>query len=112
MSPPRRKLPRRPQPEVFAALGDPTRLRVLTRLARTPRASLTQLTGAARISRQGMSKHLRVLEDAGLVRSAHVGRETLYEFNPAPLSAARGFLDQLSSEWDDALARLQTFVEH
>src|SRR5947209_1250348 len=112
MSPARAKPIRRPHSELFAALGDTTRLRVLTRLAGGRRCSLSQLTDGFEISRQGMTKHLRVLENAGLVRSTHIGRETHFEFDPRPLSQLSNVLHQLSTQWDDTLARLKDFVEH
>lgn len=112
MSPSRAKPVRRADSELFAALGNATRLRVLTRLARGRRCSLSQLTEGFEISRQAMAKHLRVLENAGLVRSAHIGRETQFEFDPGPLSQLSNVLNQLSTQRDDALARLKDFVEH
>ena len=111
MSPPRRKAPRRPSPEVFAALGDSTRLGIITRLARARCCTLSKLTAGASISRQAITKHLRVLEHAGLVHCKRSGREVLYEFNPGPLSNVRGFLEDLSAQWDDALSRLKLHVE-
>lgn len=111
MSAARRKPSRASSPKIFAALGDPTRLRVVTRLAHSHHCSLSQLTNGAKISRQGMTKHLRVLEQAGLLRSIRVGREKRFELNPEPLSALRNVLDQLSAEWDNALSRLKLLVE-
>ena len=111
MSTPRRKITRRPHFEVFAALGDPTRLGIITRLARAHRCRLAELTADAGISRQAVAKHLRVLERAGLLRSARNGREVFYEFDPGPLSSVRGFLEDLSARWDDALSRLKLQVE-
>ena len=58
-----------------------------------------------------MTKHLRVLEAAGVVRSVRVGRESLFELEPQPLEEARTYLDQVSRQWDDALARLKAHVE-
>ena len=58
-----------------------------------------------------MSKHLRVLQDAGVVRMVRAGRESLFELEPRPLAEVRDYLDEVSRQWDDALARLKAFVE-
>ena len=96
---------------VFAALGDQTRLSMLGRLsARTPQ-SISRLTVGTRLTRQAVTKHLRVLEAAGVVRSTRAGRENLFALEPKQLVEARGYLDEVSRQWDDALARLKAFVE-
>jgi DNA-binding transcriptional ArsR family regulator len=96
---------------VFAALGDETRLSVLTRLCSGTPQSISRLTAGTNLSRQAVSKHLRVLAHAGLVRSVRVGRESLFEFEPQPLEELRQYLDQVSQQWDEALARLKAHVE-
>jgi DNA-binding transcriptional ArsR family regulator len=96
---------------VFAALGDETRLSVLTRLRDGRRESISRLTAGTRLSRQAVTKHLRVLARAGVVRSVRVGRESLFEIEPRPIAEARDYLDQVSRQWDDALARLKAHVE-
>jgi DNA-binding transcriptional ArsR family regulator len=96
---------------VFAALGDETRLSVLTRLCDGRRESIARLTAGTRLSRQAATKHLRVLARAGVVRSVKVGRESLFEIEPRPIAEARDYLDQVSRQWDDALARLKAHVE-
>ena len=96
---------------VFAALGDRTRLRLLGQLSAGQPCSIARLTRGARVTRQAITKHLRVLEDAGLVASVREGRETHFRFVPAPLEAARDYLTRASAEWDQALSRLKTFVE-
>lgn len=96
---------------VFAALGDATRLDIVARLGQGQSFSITQLTQGARLTRQGMSKHLRVLEDAGLVAGVRVGRETRFALHPDRLDEARGYLDQVAAQWDAALSRLKDFVE-
>jgi DNA-binding transcriptional ArsR family regulator len=58
-----------------------------------------------------VTKHLRVLEGAGMVRSARVGRESLFALEPKPIEEARQYLEHVSAQWDDALARLKSFVE-
>ncbi|HEX3883162.1 MAG TPA: metalloregulator ArsR/SmtB family transcription factor [Stellaceae bacterium] len=96
---------------VFAALGDETRLGLVGRLSAGPPQSISRLASGSALTRQGVTKHLRVLEGAGLVRSARVGREARFELVPEPLKAARAYLDEVSAQWDDALARLKSFVE-
>lgn len=96
---------------VFAALGDATRLQLVVRLSDGQARSITQLTAGLGQTRQGVTKHLRVLEEAGLVSSIRVGRESQYAFVPEPLARARSYLEAVSMQWDDALGRLQTLVE-
>lgn len=96
---------------VFAALGDPTRLVLVARLAGGEAYSITQLTEGTRLTRQAVTKHLRVLEGAHLVRSTRAGRESLFALDPEPLRQARDYMDLVSAQWDQALARLKAFVE-
>ncbi len=96
---------------IFAALGDETRLGLLATLSSGEPASITQLTAGSRLTRQAITKHLRVLEHAGIVRSLHVGRENLFAFDPRPMNELHEYLDRMSRRWDDALARLKKFVE-
>jgi DNA-binding transcriptional ArsR family regulator len=96
---------------VFAALGDTTRLSVLGRLATGEPQSIARLTAGTRLTRQAVTKHLRVLEGAGVVRSMRAGRESRFTLEPRPIDDARAYLDLVSRQWDDALARLKAFVE-
>ncbi|WP_315831291.1 metalloregulator ArsR/SmtB family transcription factor [Bradyrhizobium prioriisuperbiae] len=96
---------------VFAALGDETRLSVLGRLSTGTPQSISRLTEGTRLSRQAVTKHLRVLETVGVVRSIRAGRENLFALEPKPLDEARKYLDEVSRQWDDALGRLKAFVE-
>lgn len=96
---------------VFAALGDETRLRVVMRLCGDGPASIARLTAGTNVTRQAVTKHLHVLEDAGLVGSARVGRERVWQLNPDHLDEARRYLSDISGQWDRALARLRTLVE-
>lgn len=96
---------------VFAALGDETRLAVLARLSEGEPQSIARLTRGTALSRQAVTKHLHVLEGVGVVRSTRLGRESLYALEPQPLTDARDYLDRVSKQWDDALARLKSFVE-
>jgi len=96
---------------VFAALGDETRLSVLAKLCHGEPQSISRLTIGTNLSRQAVTKHLRVLANAGVVRSVRVGRESLFELEPQPIEDARKYLDHVSKQWDDALARLKSLVE-
>lgn len=96
---------------VFAALGDPTRLNLLARLRDGRPRSIVELTDGLGLTRQGVSKHLRVLEDAGMVKSKRIGRESRFVFEPDGLAEARAHLERASQQWDRTLARLRAFVE-
>ena len=96
---------------VFAALGDQTRLSVLAKLANGRPQSISRLTAGTRLTRQAVTKHLRVLEGAGIVRSSRVGRESRFELEPKSIDDVRAYLDHVSRQWDDALARLRALVE-
>jgi DNA-binding transcriptional ArsR family regulator len=96
---------------VFAALGDPTRLALVIRLSGGQPHSISQLTEGSTLTRQAVTKHLRVLEGAGIVRCARSGRESHFALDPAPIDDARKYLDRVSELWDQALSRLRTFVE-
>jgi len=96
---------------VFAALGDKTRLALVAKLSRGQSRSISQLTQGSRLTRQAITKHLRVLESAGVVRSVRAGRESLYELDPEPLEELKRYLDRVSEQWDQALSRLKAFVE-
>jgi DNA-binding transcriptional ArsR family regulator len=100
----------RPAP-LFAALGDETRLRLVSRLCRSGPQSIARLTDGSRVTRQAIAKHLRVMEHARLVHCTRRGRESVWELDRQRLSDARHYLDQISAQWDDALARLRAFVE-
>jgi DNA-binding transcriptional ArsR family regulator len=96
---------------VFAALGDPTRLQLVTLLCAGGALSIAQLTAHTDISRQAVSKHLQVLTEAGVVHGLKLGRERLWQLDPAQLEEARRALDEIGRQWDAALGRLKTFVE-
>ena len=96
---------------VFAALGDGTRLALITRLANGQPHSISQLTTGSRLTRQAITKHLRVLERAGIVRCTRSGRESHFEFNPQSMLEMKEYLDCLSTQWDESLFRLKAFVE-
>jgi len=96
---------------VFAALGDETRLALVAKLCRGQPRSISQLTEDSRLTRQAITKHLRVLESVGIVHSVHAGRESLFEFDPTPIEEMREYLNFVSEQWDHALARLKSFIE-
>jgi DNA-binding transcriptional ArsR family regulator len=97
---------------VFAALGDQTRLRLLTRLSDQGPLSITSLAAGSRITRQAITKHLHVMEQARLVASSRRGRERVWTLHRPRLSQASRYLELISTQWDDALGRLRAFVEN
>jgi len=96
---------------VFAALGDETRLALVTKLAGGKPRSISQLTEGSRLTRQAITKHLHVLETAGVVRGVRAGRESLFELDPRPINGLKEYLESVSEQWDEALGRLTAFVE-
>jgi DNA-binding transcriptional ArsR family regulator len=99
------------QASVFAALGDETRLALVAKLGRGEARSISQLTEGSRLTRQAITKHLHVLEKAAIVRSVRAGRESLFALDPEPIAEIKTYLDRVSAQWDEALARLKSFVE-
>jgi len=97
---------------VFAALGDPTRVGLVARLCTDGPLSITELSEGTRVTRQAVTKQLRTLGRAGLVRNHRRGREIIWELEPKRLEKARRSLDQISAEWDSAINRLKAFVEN
>jgi DNA-binding transcriptional ArsR family regulator len=96
---------------VFAALGDRTRLRLVMRLSAEGPLSISRLTAGERATRQAVTKHLRILAQAGLASSTPLGRERIWELRPSPLLTASEQLSRISAQWDEALARLRRLVE-
>jgi DNA-binding transcriptional ArsR family regulator len=96
---------------VFAALGDQTRLALVVELIGGQPRSIAQLTEGSRMTRQAITKHLRVLQRARIVRNVRTGRENRFEFVPEPLDEVRKYLERVSEQWDQALARLKAFVD-
>lgn len=96
---------------LFAALGDETRLALLQRLSRDGPASISTLAGDFDVSRQGVTKHLRVLADAGVIDGRRSGRQHVWSMNPPRLAQAVRELQVISRGWDDALQRLKEHVE-
>jgi DNA-binding transcriptional ArsR family regulator len=103
---------RRSQARIFAALGDETRLILVAKLSANSPRSLSQLTAGSRLTRQAITKHLRVLQHAGVVISRRHGRESLYAFSPRRIAEMQKYLQHVSDQWDQALLRLKSFVEN
>lgn len=97
---------------VFAALGDATRLGLVGRLSAEGPLSITRLSEGTGVTRQAVTRHLQALGDAGLVSDARRGRERVWALNLERLATARGYLDEISAQWDDAAERLRAFVEN
>jgi len=99
------------QAPLFAALGDETRLSLVAKLVQLSRQSISQLAAGAKTTRQAITKHLRVLESAGLVKSVRQGRETLFELDAAPIETMTQYLELVSKQWDKKLLDLQAFLD-
>ena len=97
---------------IFAALGDETRLRLVSRLCDDGPTSITRLAAGFNITRQAITKHLRVMQTSGLVRCTRHGRESIWQLERRRLEDVRRYLDMISKQWDDALKRLRTLVEN
>ena len=95
---------------MFAALGDVTRLQLVSRLGEGQKQSIAQLSAGLGISHQGVSKHLQVLERSGLVLAERVGRERHYTSNRETISQATDYLQSVGEAWDEALLRLEQFL--
>lgn len=95
---------------VFSALGDPTRFGLVEQLLRSQPMSISRLASQSRITRQAVTKHLRILEAAGLVSSTRKGRESRYRLEPGAIESARRYLDRASAQWDDAVDRLRAHL--
>ncbi|MEQ1756555.1 MAG: metalloregulator ArsR/SmtB family transcription factor [Micropepsaceae bacterium] len=96
---------------VFAALGDATRLSLLSRLADGRPHSIVQLTQGTGLTRQGVSKHLAILARARIITGARVGRESHFVVRPDSLTEATQYLERASQQWDEAIGRLRQIVE-
>jgi DNA-binding transcriptional ArsR family regulator len=96
---------------LFAALGDETRLRLVSHLCDRGPASIAELTETTSVTRQAVTKHLLVLEGAGVVSGRREGRASVWELEPRRLAEARRCLEIISKRWDDALGRLKALVE-
>lgn len=99
------------QARVFAALGDDTRLELVTRLSQSGDRSIAQLATGLPLTRQAVTKHLRVLEDARVVSSSRVGRESRFAIRPETLGTAQQYLARASAQWDTVIERIKSSVE-
>lgn len=97
---------------VFSALADPTRRQLLTTLAKNSPKTATQLAEGYPITRQGILKHLNILEEAGLVAVTQQGREKRYTLTPEPLTEVDQWIKDLNALWDERLLRLKTMLEN
>jgi DNA-binding transcriptional ArsR family regulator len=95
--------------QVFRALAEPTRLAVVQRLTAGP-ASVSELAAPFAMALPSFMQHLKVLEDADLVRSHKSGRVRTYSLHPAPLRQAEGWLSHQRSHWEARLDRLDAFL--
>jgi DNA-binding transcriptional ArsR family regulator len=107
---PARSPSRAPDPRVFAALGDATRLLLLDRLRGGQARSITALSEGTSLSRQAVTKHLAVLEGAGLVRDVRHGRERRFSLDPAPLALVADWSTRFRQDWEDRFDRLDAFL--
>ncbi len=96
---------------VFAALGSVTRLELVSRLSDGKEKSITALTDDLDLTRQAITKHLQVLQHAGIVNSRRVGRESRFTIRPGSVTHAKDYLTRVSDQWDKAIARLRATVE-
>ena len=97
---------------IFHALADPMRRNLLVNLAEHSPKTATQLAEEFPITRQGILKHLNILEDAGLVAVHQIGREKRYALTPEPLNELESWLKKLNSKWDERLFRLKSMLEN
>jgi DNA-binding transcriptional ArsR family regulator len=96
---------------IFAALGDKRRLGLVSRLSARGPMSIAKLAAGSDVTRQAITKHLRTLERAGIVRGERSGRKSIWQIETRRLEAARRVLDAISKQWDSALGRLKALVE-
>jgi ArsR family transcriptional regulator, cadmium/lead-responsive transcriptional repressor len=97
--------------ELWSAIGDPTRRRMLDLLLISGEGTATTLGQQLPVTRQAVAKHLNVLDRAGLVRSMPVGREKLYRVNEAQFARAVAQLSSVGAAWDARLRRIKRIAE-
>jgi DNA-binding transcriptional ArsR family regulator len=95
----------------FAALADPTRRALVTRLAEQPGLSVSELAAPFSVSLPAILKHLDVLSDAGLVARTKSGRTVACRLTAAPMHDAVAWLNRYERFWSEALQRLAVFLE-
>lgn len=96
---------------VFQALGDETRLSIVDKLCAESPQSISSLTEGTKVTRQAITKHLKVLEGAGIIRGVKRGRENLFVLEGGALAGPMKYMEAVSAQWDVSLARLKAFVE-
>ena len=96
---------------LWAALGDPMRIRLLDLLLERGEATASTLAGALPITRQGVSKHLTVLERDGLVTARRSGREVRYAVREERLDQASAALARVAAQWDTRLTAIKNMAE-
>ena len=95
----------------FQALADPTRRAILARLVSAPDTSVSELASPFRMSLPAVSKHLRVLEGAGLLARRREGRVHHCRFVPGPMRTAADWIAHYQAFWEDRLDALKRFLE-
>ncbi|MGV3580807.1 MAG: ArsR/SmtB family transcription factor [Methylophilus sp.] len=96
---------------IFAALGDPTRLTLVDKLIDGKLHSISSLTTDTKLTRQAITKHLNVLGNVGIVSNIKAGRESLYALDPKPMKSIQEYLAIIAAQWDNTLQDLKAFVE-
>jgi DNA-binding transcriptional ArsR family regulator len=96
---------------LWVALGDPTRLRLLDRLLESGETTASVLARELPMTRQGIGKHLAVLERVGLVQARRVGRETLFTVCDDRVAQAQHQMARVASRWDARLAAIKRIAE-
>ena len=96
---------------IFVALSDERRLGLVSRLSERGPMSIAKLAAGSDVTRQAITKHLRTLEGAGIVRGRRAGRKSIWQIETRRLEEAQRLLDVISKQWDGALGRLKTLVE-
>ncbi len=96
---------------VFAALGSAARPELVSRFSDGHEDSVSNLADDLTLSRQGVTKHLHVLQEAGIVKSRRVGRESRFVIRPESITQAGQYLAQVSGQWDSAISRHKARVE-
>ena len=107
----KRRLQLESKAPIFAALGDPVRLALVSQLSQGGPLPTIQLKQSTNLSRQAVTKHLQILEDTGIVKSKRVGRDRQWQIELQKLVEVRRCLEQISTQWDQTLERLRQFVE-
>ena len=99
------------QARVFSALGDGTRLELVARLSHHGDRSISELKSGLKMTRQAVTKHLRVLEEAKVVTRRRIGRESRFAIEKDTLESAQDYLARASAQWDEVIGRIKASVE-